>query len=68
LRRSNNGDPFLAAQTLGRLGGSVIHQHFLLGDELLNPSAAGFSQMSDEKLIEPLTGVVRGNRNRDGKL
>src|SRR5947209_18452505 len=35
-----------------------IDQHFLLRDELLNAGAAGLGQLRDEKLVEPLAGVI----------
>jgi hypothetical protein len=35
---------------------------------LLHSGPTGLREMSDEKLIEPLAGIVRCDRNRDGKL
>ena len=41
----------------------IIHQHQFLRDELLDPGAAGFRKMRDQKLVQPFAGIFgrRGN-------
>ncbi len=55
---AEHGDALVAAQLQRRLGGFVIDQYFLLGDQLLHPGPAHI-QMRCQKLVEALAGVVR---------
>jgi hypothetical protein len=47
----------------GGSGRSLIHEHFLLGDELLDARAAHI-QTECQELIEALAGLFRDDRNR----
>ena len=61
---SKDRDALTAAQTQRRLRGRIIHQHQILGDELLHPGPAGFGKLRDQKLVEPFAGIVRSRRNQ----
>ena len=64
LRRgSEDSDAFPTAQPQRRPRNRIIHQHQLLRDELLDPGAAGFRKMRDQKLVQPFAGIFsrRGN-------
>ena len=56
-----------AAQLQRSLRGSIIHQHLLLGDELLHPRPAHMVEPSDQELVEALTGIIRRNRDHNGE-
>jgi hypothetical protein len=59
--RTEDSDVLAAAEFKGCLGGCVVDQDLLFGDELLDAGAADVVKMSDKKLIETAAGVVGGS-------
>lgn len=68
LRRIQDFNVLVPAETQRRFGGGVIDEDLFRGDELLNAGAAGFFEMRDEKLVETFAGVFGGDRERDGEI
>jgi hypothetical protein len=54
--RRHDGDAFATAKFQGGPGRFIVHEHFLLGDELLDARAA-YIQTECQELIEALAGV-----------
>ncbi len=62
-RRGHNRHALATAKFQGGSGRFIVHEHFLLGDELLDARAAHVEAQCQE-LVEALAGVFGHDRNR----